>query len=139
LSTNPNLAAIYAINDPEAEGAVQALKAAGKNGVKDVFLVGFNGVPPAVELIKDGEMAATILQDGYGQGWLPEFANWVGAPAPFHISMQQALAYDELALADAGEDAVYYGTRLRGASNRKATKILGFRPRRLEWMKPASS
>jgi len=38
LSANPTLSAIYAINDPEAEGAVQALKAAGKNGVKDVFL-----------------------------------------------------------------------------------------------------
>jgi ABC-type sugar transport system substrate-binding protein len=43
LSANPTLSAIYAINDPEGEGAVQALNAAGKNGVKDVFLVGFNG------------------------------------------------------------------------------------------------
>jgi ribose transport system substrate-binding protein len=68
LSANPNLSAIYATNDPEAEGAVQALKAAGKNGVKDVFLVGFNGDPPALELIKNGEMAATIRQDPYGQG-----------------------------------------------------------------------
>jgi ribose transport system substrate-binding protein len=68
LSANPKLAAIYATNDPEAEGAVQALKAAGKNGVKDVFLVGFNGDPPALELIKNGEMAATIRQDPYGQG-----------------------------------------------------------------------
>ncbi|MBV9107107.1 MAG: substrate-binding domain-containing protein [Verrucomicrobia bacterium] len=68
LSANPNLAGIYATNDPEAEGAVQALKAAGKNGVKDVFLVGFNGDPPALELIKKGEMAATIRQDPYGQG-----------------------------------------------------------------------
>jgi ribose transport system substrate-binding protein len=68
LSANPNLAAIYAANDPEAEGAVQALKAAGKNGVKDVFVVGFNGDPPALELIKSGDMAATIRQDPYGQG-----------------------------------------------------------------------
>ncbi len=68
LSANPNLSGIYATNDPMAEGAVQALKAAGKNGVKDVFLVGFNGDPPALELIKSGEMAATIRQDPYGQG-----------------------------------------------------------------------
>jgi len=68
LSANPNLAAIYAANDPEAEGAVQALKAAGKNGVKDVLVVGFNGDPPALELIKAGDMAATIRQDPYGQG-----------------------------------------------------------------------
>jgi ribose transport system substrate-binding protein len=68
LSSNPNLAGIYATNDPEAEGAAQALKAAGKNGVKDVVLVGFNGDPPALELIKAGDMAATVRQDPYGQG-----------------------------------------------------------------------
>jgi len=68
LSANPNLAGIYAANDPEAEGAVQALKAAGKSGVSDVLVVGFNGDPPALELIKSGDMAATIRQDPYGQG-----------------------------------------------------------------------
>ena len=47
---------------------VQALKQAGKNGVSDVLLVGFNGDAPALELIKAGEMAATIRQDPYGQG-----------------------------------------------------------------------
>ena len=35
--------------------------------MKDVFLVGFNGDPPALELIKNGEMAGTIRQDPYGQ------------------------------------------------------------------------
>jgi len=39
LAANPNLAGIYACNDPEAIGAAQALKTAGKNGVKDVLLV----------------------------------------------------------------------------------------------------
>ena len=68
LSANPELAGIYAANDPEAEGAVQALKAAGKSGVKDVLVVGFNGDPPALELIKSEDMAATIRQDPYGQG-----------------------------------------------------------------------
>ncbi len=47
LSAHPNLAAIYAANDPEAIGAVQALKAAGKNGVADVLVVGFNADPPS--------------------------------------------------------------------------------------------
>ena len=68
LSANPNLVGIYAANDPEAEGAVQALQAAGKNGAKDVLVVGFNGDPPALKLIQDGQMAATIRQDPYGQG-----------------------------------------------------------------------
>jgi len=30
--------------------------------------------------------------------------------------------------------AVYYGTKLRGAANAKAKRILGFVPRRLEWL-----
>lgn len=68
LSSNPELAAVYAANDPEAQGAVQALEAAGLNGAEDVLVVGFNGDPPALELIQDGEMAATIRQDPYGQG-----------------------------------------------------------------------
>jgi hypothetical protein len=35
----------------------------------------------------------------------------------------------------AGEDAVYYATRLSGASNAKAKRTLGWEPRRLEWLK----
>jgi hypothetical protein len=40
----------------------------------------------------------------------------------------------EQAWAAAGEDAVYYGTRLRGASNAKAKRTFRFKPRRLEWL-----
>ena len=59
--------------------------------------------------------------------WLPAFARAVGAPPPPRVTVEQALAA-------AGEDAVYYGTRLRGASNAKAKRVFGFRPRRLEWL-----
>lgn len=68
LSSNPDLVGIYACHDPEAEGAAQALKAAGKDAVKDVLVIGFNADPPALDLIKSGEMGATIRQDPYGQG-----------------------------------------------------------------------
>jgi hypothetical protein len=44
----------------------------------------------------------------------------------------------EDALTAAGEDAVYYGTRLRGASNAKAKRELGFQPRPLEWIVDAA-
>jgi hypothetical protein len=33
-----------------------------------------------------------------------------------------------------GENAVYFGTKQRGASNARAKKVLGFGPRRLEWL-----
>ena len=59
--------------------------------------------------------------------WLPAFVRAVGAPPPPTVSEQEARAAD-------GEDAVYYGTRLRGASNAKAKKAFGFAPRRLEWL-----
>jgi hypothetical protein len=59
--------------------------------------------------------------------WLPAFAKSVGAPPPPHVTEQQAREA-------AGEDAVYYGTKLCGASNAKAKKLLGFKPRRLEWL-----
>jgi len=59
--------------------------------------------------------------------WLPAFARAVGAPTPPMVSEPEVLAA-------AGEDAVYYGTRLRGASNAKAKKVLGFAPRPLEWL-----
>jgi 2-alkyl-3-oxoalkanoate reductase len=59
--------------------------------------------------------------------WLPAFARFVGAPPPAHISEEQARQV-------AGEDAIYYHTRLRGASNKKAKATLSFRPRRLEWV-----
>jgi 2-alkyl-3-oxoalkanoate reductase len=59
--------------------------------------------------------------------WLPAFARRVGAPEPSHITEQEARQ-------KAGEDAVYYGTKLRGASNAKAKKAFGFQPRRLEWL-----
>lgn len=59
--------------------------------------------------------------------WLPAFARFVGAPPPPHVTEEQARAA-------AGEDAVYYQTRLRGASNAKAKQVLGFQPRRLEWL-----
>jgi nucleoside-diphosphate-sugar epimerase len=59
--------------------------------------------------------------------WLPAFANFVGASAPPHMGEAEAKAI-------AGEDAVYYATRLCGASNAKAKRALGWKPRRLEWL-----
>jgi ribose transport system substrate-binding protein len=59
LTSDPDLAAIFAANDPPALGALQALKVAGRD---DVIIVGFDAVPDAVEAVKNGEMAATLAQ-----------------------------------------------------------------------------
>ena len=59
--------------------------------------------------------------------WLPAFAKSLGAPTPPRVS-------EFIAKAMAGEDAVYYATKLSGASNAKAKRVLGWKPRRLEWL-----
>jgi nucleoside-diphosphate-sugar epimerase len=59
--------------------------------------------------------------------WLPAFARFVGAPEPPRVTEEQARA-------SAGEDPIYYQTKLRGASNRKAKDVLKFKPRLLEWL-----
>jgi nucleoside-diphosphate-sugar epimerase len=59
--------------------------------------------------------------------WLPAFAKFVGAPEPPHMSETEVRAI-------AGEDAVYYATKLSGASNAKAKRVLRWKPRRLEWL-----
>lgn len=59
--------------------------------------------------------------------WLPAFARWVGAPLPLQLTEEEGRTRG-------GEDAVYYGTKLRGASNAKAKRHLGFAPRRLQWL-----
>ncbi len=59
--------------------------------------------------------------------WLSSFARFLGAAAPPRFSEAEAKAV-------AGDDAVYYATRLSGASNAKAKRVLGWKPRRLEWL-----
>jgi nucleoside-diphosphate-sugar epimerase len=58
--------------------------------------------------------------------WLPAFARWVGAPPPLQVTEQEGRERF-------GEEAVYYGTKLRGAANAKAKRLLGFAPRPLQW------
>jgi nucleoside-diphosphate-sugar epimerase len=56
--------------------------------------------------------------------WMPAFARWVDAPVPPRMNVADAFAV-------AGEEAVFYHTRLTGASNARAEAKLGFTPRRL--------
>jgi nucleoside-diphosphate-sugar epimerase len=76
--------------------------------------------PPGVYNIVDDDPSPVTV-------WLPAFARFVGAPDPPRVTEEQALAA-------AGPDAIYYQTRLRGASNKKARRMLHFQPRRLQWL-----
>jgi ribose transport system substrate-binding protein len=69
LAANPKVAAIYCENDSMAAGAGQAIEqAGGRNPLTNPVLVGFNGDPIALQLMKDGKLAADVAQNPYQQG-----------------------------------------------------------------------
>ncbi|OQB98023.1 MAG: D-allose-binding periplasmic protein precursor [Spirochaetes bacterium ADurb.Bin110] len=55
----PNLKAIYCANDTMALGAMQAVINSGKS----ILVVGTDGDPEAVDMVKAGKLAATVAQD----------------------------------------------------------------------------
>ena len=59
LAKDPNMNVVYTINEPAAEGAVQALKKAGKTGV---LIVSVDGGCPGVKDVVDGIIGATSQQ-----------------------------------------------------------------------------
>lgn len=60
LQANPDIQGLISGNDEMALGAIAALKQTGRLG--DVVVGGFDGSPDAVEAVKAGEMAYTVLQ-----------------------------------------------------------------------------
>lgn len=59
LTSDPDIKAIFCANDPPALAAVQVLKA---HNVSGVTIVGFDGTKDGLQAVKDGSMAADVLQ-----------------------------------------------------------------------------
>ena len=60
LQKNPNINSVYTINEPAAIGAATALENAGKT---DSVIVGsIDGGCAGVQAVKDGKIAATVMQ-----------------------------------------------------------------------------
>lgn len=60
LQSHPDITGLISGNDEMALGAIAALKQAGK--LSQVTVGGFDGSPAAIDAIKQGEMAYTVLQ-----------------------------------------------------------------------------
>ena len=72
LTSNPDVQGVFCINDNEALGAIEALKAADK--LDDVVLVGFDANPDAINAIIAGDLEASVAQapanmGGFGVAW----------------------------------------------------------------------
>lgn len=60
LQRDPYLSVVYAINEPAAAGAYEALRSIGRD--KDVLVVAVDGGCPGVRNVEDGVIAATAMQ-----------------------------------------------------------------------------
>jgi fructose transport system substrate-binding protein len=60
LTAHPDINVVYTINEPAAEGAYAAIKKAGKQ--KDIVLTSIDGGRLGVQYVKDGRIAATVMQ-----------------------------------------------------------------------------
>jgi fructose transport system substrate-binding protein len=60
LTAHPDINVVYTINEPAAEGAYAAIKARGR--LKDIVLTSIDGGRLGVQYVKDGKIAATVMQ-----------------------------------------------------------------------------
>jgi len=58
---------IFCNNDGMAMGAIQSIKAAGRTVGVDIYLVGVDAIPEAIDAIQAGDMTGTVLNDHIGQ------------------------------------------------------------------------
>ena len=58
---------VFCNNDAMALGAATAIQTAGRVVGKDIYLLGVDALEEAVQLVKDGEMTGTVLNDHIGQ------------------------------------------------------------------------
>ena len=58
---------VFCNNDAMALGAATAILTAGRVVGKDIYLLGVDALEEAVQLVKDGEMTGTVLNDHIGQ------------------------------------------------------------------------
>ena len=66
MRANPDVKAFYANNDTMALGVAEAVANAGKQG--QIIVVGTDGVPDAIQSVRDGSMSATVASFPYEMG-----------------------------------------------------------------------
>jgi ribose transport system substrate-binding protein len=92
--------AVLSTNDAQAIGVIRAVEASGLTPGKDVIVVGLDGIPEAIQAIKEGKMYATVAQAPYVMGFYSVFLafykiyfgfdpvqasggkNWIVTPTP---------------------------------------------------------
>jgi ribose transport system permease protein len=96
LVAHPDLKAIWTTSGPEGEGAVEAVKAAGKEGTVKVY--SFDATPDLVTALQQGTVSALLAQSPYlmGQRSVQDLISYLkarhgGTGAPGTASPQQVI------------------------------------------------
>lgn len=101
IESHPDLAAVFAINDPSALGARSALEAAGK--ADQVRIIGFDGQLIGKQAIRDGKIVCDPIQfpDRIGRTTIEMIVrHFAGEAVPPEVLIPSALYYQTDALAD---------------------------------------
>lgn len=67
LLANPDMVGVFSTAAFNTEGAVAAIRAAGRS--EDVVVVGFNANPPGIEQLERGQVAAQVVLKPYDSGY----------------------------------------------------------------------
>jgi ribose transport system substrate-binding protein len=107
LSAHPQVKGIFGVAEPNAEGAIDAIAAAGLTG--KVFVVGWDASPAEVALLKKGSLSATVAQQAAQEGAMAAqdaYDKLTGKTSAitFHLSLPDVL----LTSANVNSDAKYY-------------------------------
>lgn len=62
-----DLEVVFSNNDGMAMGAIQSIKAAGRTVGEDIYLVGVDAIPEAIQALNDGDLTGTVLNDHFNQ------------------------------------------------------------------------
>lgn len=62
-----DLEVIFSNNDGMAMGAIQSINSAGRKVNEDIYLVGVDAIPEAMQALADGTLTGTVLNDHYNQ------------------------------------------------------------------------
>jgi ribose transport system substrate-binding protein len=107
LSAHPQIKAIFGVAEPNAEGAIDAITAAGLTG--KVLVVGWDASPAEVALLKKGTLSATVAQQAAKEGAMAAqdaFDKLTGKASAitFHLSLPDVL----LTSANVSQESKYY-------------------------------
>lgn len=62
-----DLEVVFSNNDGMATGAIQSIVAAGRNINEDIYLVGVDAIPEAIQALNEGKLTGTVLNDHFNQ------------------------------------------------------------------------